>query len=106
MQCRRRDAQCMAVFVLENSGRDLQSRSGWSCCQLSCEQLPAGTQQGPGGHSQGAAQPGGLCPVQGSRELPPLCPALLHDDGTGHGSVSCYCITTDGPLFPTSLTEL
>lgn len=41
----------MAVFILENSGRDLQVESYWFSCQLSCEQLPAGTQQGAGGHS-------------------------------------------------------
>lgn len=77
------------------------SHTGLMCCPAAvsiCLLAPSKGQVGTA-KPQTIGGTGGLSPVQGSRELPPLHPASLHDDGTRHVNAS----VTISPRCPSVL---
>lgn len=86
------------------------SQTGLACCPAAVSSCLLASSKGQVGTAkpQTIAGTGGLSPVQGSRELLPLHPALLHDDRTEHFNASRYHVTQvpfRSPRSPTDLYE-
>lgn len=83
-----RGAQCMAVVHLEEQEEITKlSQTGPACCPAAVSSCMVATSKGQmsTARPRAIAGTGGLSPVQGTRELPPLHRTLPHGHRTRHG---------------------